>query len=102
MPKNALNKEVSTKQIKVRIAIRPFVRTFTLAVAVIRLEMIKGKISIFNIRINNSPGQEIKIIASGLRLNGRKPNPEIRTNYRVTDNCAYSIAETSFVFYNIK
>lgn len=50
-------------------------RAFKLAEPEMRLDIINGKISNFNNRMNNSPGYAINIIALSLKLYDRKLKP---------------------------
>uniref|UniRef100_A0A1B0C4R4 Uncharacterized protein n=1 Tax=Glossina palpalis gambiensis TaxID=67801 RepID=A0A1B0C4R4_9MUSC len=56
MPKIAFSSEVLAKYTKVRRAILPFIRAFKLAEPAIKLDITKGNIINFRIRINSSPG----------------------------------------------
>lgn len=61
----------------VRSAIFPFMRAFKLAEPEMRLDIINGKISNFNNRMNNSPGYAINVIVSSLKSYDRKLKPKV-------------------------
>lgn len=76
IPVNAETIEVDAKYVIVRNTILPFMRAFKLAETVTRLDMSIGKVTNFNIRINNSPGYEINMMVSLDKLYERNVIPE--------------------------
>lgn len=78
MPSNALKNEVAAKYMRVLNAIFPFIRAFRLAEPAIRLEITRGRIISFRIRMKSSPGYDINIIESGPKFSGRRLTPTMK------------------------